>query len=271
MGCIYKLCKRKKNNNEYIIINNNQQIETNLPKYYEGNEGSYIQIDFYSKCCLSDIKNINVIKNILNTLNKKKLLLIIKHNKRFQELLNITMDDYILHTNIVIEMKPIRNLKNNVDYKFINFPESVKKYYHIFFDDNKEEIRRKYLNKNDKVNKIKIVINYQVNSFENLFFKCKCIKSISFIHFYRNNITNMSGMFFECSSLKIINFINFNTENVIDMSCMFCLCSSLNDLNLDYFNFNNVISMRSMFFGCSQDLIEKIKNNYDSILDSAFY
>ena len=81
----------------------------------------------------------------------------------------------------------------------------------------------------------------------------------------------MSGMFFECSSLKIINFINFNTENVIDMSCMFCLCSSLNDLNLDYFNFNNVISMRSMFFGCSQDLIEKIKNNYDSILDSAFY
>ena len=251
--------------------NNNQEIEINLQKYYEGNEDSYIQIDFYSKCCISDIKSTNILKKMLDILNKKKLLSLIKHNKRFQEISNITINDYISYSNIVIEIKPKINLSNNVNYKFINFRKSDEKYYHIFFNDSKKEIRRNYLNKNDRVDKIKIVVNHQVNSFEYLFFKCKCIKSISFIHFYRNNINNMGRMFYDCSSLKKINFTNFNTENVIDMSCMFCLCSSLKDLNLDNFNTNNVINMKSMFSQCSQDLIYKIKNNYKNILDSAFY
>ena len=39
---------------------------------------------------------------------------------------------------------------------------------------------------------IKIIINYQVKSFENLFRDCNCIESINFKKFYKNNINNMS-------------------------------------------------------------------------------
>ena len=70
--------------------------------------------------------------------------------------------------------------------------------------------------------KIKIIIDYQVKSFKELFSRCECIESINFKKFYRNNnITNMSYMFFGCSSLKELNLTNFNTNNVTDMCGMF--------------------------------------------------
>ena len=79
----------------------------------------------------------------------------------------------------------------------------------------------------NKVSRIKIIINYQVKSFKDLFEYCKYIELISFKKFYRNNIIDMSGMFYECSSLKELNLSNFNTNNVTYMSCMFRGCSSL--------------------------------------------
>ena len=82
-----------------------------------------------------------------------------------------------------------------------------------------------WLNKNDKISKINIIIDYQVESFNKLFDDCKCIESICFKKFYRNNITNMSYMFCECSSLKELNLNNFNTNNVTDMNYMFSKCS----------------------------------------------
>ena len=65
--------------------------------------------------------------------------------------------------------------------------------------------------------KVKIIIDYQVKSFNGLFYKCDCIESINFKKFYRNNITDMSFMFSECSSLKVLYLNNFNTNNVINM------------------------------------------------------
>ena len=109
--------------------------------------------------------------------------------------------------------------------------EGDEKYYHIYFNDNKEEIKRNDLNKNDNVSKIKIIIDYQVKSFEKLFYNCSCITSIYFKKFYRINITNMSFMFFNCLSLKELNLSNFNTNNVTKMSYMFYNCSSLKELN----------------------------------------
>ena len=82
---------------------------------------------------------------------------------------------------------------------------------------------------------IKIIIDYQVISFEKLFCDCKCIESIFFKQFYRNNINNMSIMFFGCSSLKELNFNNCNTINVTNMAGMFWECYSLEVLNLDNF------------------------------------
>ena len=130
--------------------------------------------------------------------------------------------------------------------KFINIKENDKLYYHIYFNDNKEEIKNKYeIKEEDKITKIKIMIDYQVKSFKELFYWCKCIESINFKKFYRNNITDMSDMFYECSSLKELNLNNFNT--------------------------NNVTNMRYMFSGCSDDLKMKIKSENKNIKDEAFW
>ena len=109
------------------------------------------------------------------------------------------------------------NIKNKED----------EKYYHIYFDEDKEEIKRTYLNKNDKVSKINIIIDYPIKSFSELFSYCYCIKSINFKRFYRNNINNMRYILNNCNSLKELNLTNFNTINVADMSSMFHGCSLL--------------------------------------------
>ena len=101
------------------------------------------------------------------------------------------------------KIKPVSNKYG----KFINMNEN-EKYYHIYFNDNKEEIKRNYFNKNDNVSKIKIIIDYQVKSFYKLFYYCKCIKYINFKKFCRNNINNMGSMFSRCSSLKELNLSN---------------------------------------------------------------
>ena len=84
-----------------------------------------------------------------------------------------------------------------------------------------KNIKTTYLNKNDKVSKINIIIDYPIKSFCELFKKCECIESINFKRFYRNNINNMRCMFYGCYSLKELNLTNFNTINVTDMSSMF--------------------------------------------------
>ena len=115
--------------------------------------------------------------------------------------------------------------------KFININEGDEKYFHIYFNDNKEkEIENTSLNSNDNISKISIIIDYQIKSFSELFSYCKCIESINFKKFCRNNITNMSAIFAECSSLKELNLSNFNTNNVTDMSYMFSKC--LDELKL---------------------------------------
>ena len=58
---------------------------------------------------------------------------------------------------------------------FINIEEKNKKYFHIYFNDNKEEIKRTELSKGDKVSKINIVIDYKVKSFNKLFFFVKLL------------------------------------------------------------------------------------------------
>ena len=70
--------------------------------------------------------------------------------------------------------------------------------------------------------------------------------------------------------LNLLNLINFNTNNVTDMSYMFDGCSLLKELNLNNFNTNNVTNMSCMFSGCSEELIKKIKNQYNNIKNEAF-
>ena len=54
------------------------------------------------------------------------------------------------------------------------------------------------------------------------------------------------------------------------MSGMFCGCSSLKELNLNNFNTINVTDMSDMFLKCSEELIMKIRNQYNNIINKAF-
>ena len=178
-------------------------------------------------------------QNIHGNINKKKSLKIVKYNKKIQNRLNLDVKDYKEYSEIEVEI-----ILTNGYGKFININKNDK-FYHIYFNDNKEEIKNEYeINYPDKVTKIKIIIDYQVKSFGYLFYYCECIESINFKKFYRNNITNMGGMFYYCSSLKELNLNNFNTNNVTDMS--------------------------NMFTGCSDDLKRKIKSENKNIEDEAF-
>ena len=220
---------------------------------------------------LEKLKSDYFIQKLFDYIYKRKSLEIIKYNKSVQKRINININNYKeyskIYSSIEIEIKPEKNEYS----RFINIDEYEEEYYHIYYNDNKkEEIKRTYLHKNDKVSKINIIIDYHVTSFSGLFSECECIESIYFKKFYRNNVTNMSEMFLGCSSLKKLNLTNFNTNNVTDMSGMFALCSSLKELNLNNFNTNNVTDMSRMFSGCSDKLKLKIKTKFKNFSKRAF-
>lgn len=165
------------------------------------------------KCIINweNIKNKNNLKKIFQLLPQKNILKIIKCNKKIKENLNITINDYKKYSEIEIEII----LTRNKNVRFINIPnKEEEKYYHIFFNDNKEEIKRTYTTEEDEAKKIKVIIDYGVQSFSKLFENCKYIQSINFLNFNRTNIINMDRMFYRCESLKDIKFSSFKTENV---------------------------------------------------------
>ena len=216
-----------------------------------------------SKDKYDNLKNDYFLQKVFNNLEKKKSLDFIKYNKSIKKRLNINIKDYKeyseKYSSIEIEIKPV----NNKYGKFINIKKEDEHFFHIYFNNNKEEIKRYHIDEGEKIKIIKIIINYQIESFGGLFYNCKCVESINFKKIYRNNINNMAGMFFGCTSLKELIFNNFITDNVNNMSCMFFECSSLNELNLINFNTNNVNNMSCMFFECSS--LKKLNlNNFNT-------
>ena len=196
---------------------------------------------------LNNIKNKYILQNLFKYLAYEKVLKIIKYNKNIQNRLNINKNTYKDYLKIELEIIP----KEKVYGTFINNYSYYKSYCHIYFNNNKEEIKRSYILATDNVKNIKIIIDYEVKSFNELFSKCKCIEKIKFLEFKRNDITNMRAMFYQCSSLKELNLYNFNTNNVTDISLMFKECSSLEKLNISKWNTNNVKDMSQMFYNCS--------------------
>ena len=121
------------------------------------------------KIKLEKIRSKYILKQIFNNLNKKNILSILKYNKNLRKKLNITGKDYKKYCEIEIEIIP------QGFGPFINFNEEEEQFFHIYFDKNKEEIKCNYLNEGEKIKKIKIIIDYQVKSFYQLFIDCKCI------------------------------------------------------------------------------------------------
>ena len=185
---------------------------------------------------LSKLKSDYFLRKLFGNLLKKKTLDIIKYNNNLKYRIKININNYKeyseIYSSIEIEIKPIKN--RNIH--FINIDEENEIYFHIYFDNNKEDIKQKYFHRSEKIETIKIIIDYQVISFKSLFRCCEYIKSINFKKFYRNNITDMSCMFDLCSSLKELDLSNFNTNNVTNMEYMFNRCTSLKKVNLSNFN-----------------------------------
>ena len=115
-----------------------------------------------SKNIFKNLKSDYFLQLLFDNLMKKKSFNIIKYNKNIKDRIIISIKDYKeyseIYSSIEIEIIPAKDQYSN----FINMNEN-ETYYHIYFNDNKEEIKRNYLNENDNVSKIKIIIDYQLN------------------------------------------------------------------------------------------------------------
>ena len=118
-----------------------------------------------AKANIENIKSKYILQKILNNLETKRKLNLIRFNKDIKKRLDINIYDYKEYSEIEIEIK----LVNNKFGKFINIKKEDEKYYHIYFDNNKKEKNSHYINKDEKIENIKIIIDYKIKSFKNLF------------------------------------------------------------------------------------------------------
>ena len=130
---------------------------------------------------LENIKSTKILKQIFNILQKRKQLEMVKYNKKNKARLNLTIKDYDEYFKLEIELIPELNKYGQL----INLSEEDKdEFYHMYFNNNKEEEKRYFLNFNDK-GKIKLMIDFPVKSFYKLFYCCSCINSICFKNFFK--------------------------------------------------------------------------------------
>ena len=117
------------------------------------------------KDIFNNLKADYFLRILFNNLKRKKVLNIVKINKNIKKRLNININDYKEYseafTPIEIKIKPVSNKYG----QFINIKEE-EKYYHIYFNNNKEEMKRNYINEGEQIQIIKIIIDYQIRSFE---------------------------------------------------------------------------------------------------------
>ena len=108
---------------------------------------------------IENIKSRYILSKIYNNMTIKKKLKIVKYNKRIQNRLNLDVKDYKEYCEIEIEIIPAKERYGT----FVNVIHGFESFYHIYFNDNKEEIKNKYnISFIDKITKIKIIIDYQV-------------------------------------------------------------------------------------------------------------
>ena len=195
---------------------------------------------------LMNIKSKHVLKKIMEYLTELNLLKLIKKNKSLQNRIGKNINTYKEYLKTEIEL----DIKENECGIFYNYLEDEEPFYHIYFDDKKEEIKGNELKENNEAKKIKILIDYESNFFSGLFMNCKCIQKISFIRFNRRNIVDMSRMFSSCTSLEELDISNIKTDQVELMNEMFKDCSLLQKLDVSNFNTSNVTNMDEMFSGC---------------------
>ena len=93
---------------------------------------------------IENLKSDYFLQKLYDNMTKEKKLEIVRYNKRMQYRLNLNIKDYKEYsetfTPIVIELVPSKDKYG----RFININENDKPFYHIYFNDNEEEIKNKY-------------------------------------------------------------------------------------------------------------------------------
>ena len=135
-----------------------------------------------SKNTLENIKNYYIIQMIFDYMTERKPLEIIKINKYLQNRLKIDIEHYKKyfkeHSSTELEIISVENEYGGFIYIQ---KQKDKKYYHIYFNNNKKEIN--------------IIIDFKVTSFYHLFLDCKIIKYLNFKQMKINKIIDMNCMF----------------------------------------------------------------------------
>ena len=97
---------------------------------------------FNSNNIFENLKSDYFLGKVFSNLKKKKYLELIKYNNNVKNKMNLNINNYKeyceKYSSIEIEIIPIKN-----EYgQFININEEEKIYYHIYFNDNKEEEKK---------------------------------------------------------------------------------------------------------------------------------
>ena len=161
------------------------------------------------KNILENVKSKYILKRIFQNLHETKLLKIIKYNRILQDKFGITKDNYIKHSKIEIELEISKYTK------IINLDGKNSSYFHIYYKGSQVESKETYsFKENGKPPTVKILIDYEQNSLNELFKYCEGIKKIKFVKFYRKNIINMTSLFYQCSALEEVDFSHFNKNQI---------------------------------------------------------
>ena len=131
------------------------------------------------KCPFFQVKSHYILKILFQNLHIYKYLNIIRYNNALKNRLNKTIKDYTDNAKIEIEIFLYKNELNKYINNIIN--QLNKDYYHCYLDDKIEEFRDYFNINNNKLSKIKIVIDHEITSLNNLFKGFDFIKKINFI------------------------------------------------------------------------------------------
>ena len=137
------------------------------------------------KDTLQKISSKYILIKIFNILKEERLLNLINYNKKLQKIMKLKKKDYENeYFKIKLELFPIENIYG----KFINYLSHTK----IYFNDMVNEIKNKFITKDNEVHIIRIIINRNKKFLSNLFYGCKCIKKLKITKFNREDIETLA-------------------------------------------------------------------------------
>ena len=124
-----------------------------------------IEKNIETKTNLLSIQNEYFFQIMFDMVNKRRTLESVRYNKKLQNILNLSAKDYKDFLKIIIEI----NIAPRHGELFMNSVQQLRNYYHIYFDDNEEEYKECNFRVRGDVKKIKIIIDKEIISLENLF------------------------------------------------------------------------------------------------------